>query len=48
MEERLQKYQNDLDEILNSPNAYDALESHVEFLRNEISRIKYMIENGNN
>lgn len=48
MEERLQVYINDLEEILQgSPEEQVILQEHIQYLRQEISRLQKMVEDGN-
>lgn len=48
MEERLQVYINDLEQILQeSPENQVALQDHILYLRQEISRLQKMVEDGN-
>ena len=47
MEERLQVYINDLEEILqSSPEEQAVLQDHIKYLREQISLMQQMIENG--
>lgn len=47
MEERLQVYINDLEEILqSSPEEQVVLQDHIKYLREQISLMQQMIENG--